>query len=260
MRVRAAALAPIGTSPPVVTEFLQYLMEAEGIGVTDLTVMATRDPQVMEGVRLIEAGVNDRYPHVRLRVVEMPFEDVDSRERVVDFASLASGALGELERAGASSIHVCVAGGRKDMSIALATISQFHPVSGVYHIVMPDVRNFNAELERARKDISDLAAQPEDRRLDFYRSRRSVLEHLLFPPPSSYGVIRIPVLPYPRGILRTVLGALRERRFRADRLEYGMLSQLSELGYVRVSGAEAYLTGDGEYLLKFLGAALGGFD
>jgi DNA-binding cell septation regulator SpoVG len=43
-------------SPPVVTEFVKFIVEGEGLRVTDLAVVTMEERQVLDGHRLVEAS------------------------------------------------------------------------------------------------------------------------------------------------------------------------------------------------------------
>jgi DNA-binding cell septation regulator SpoVG len=43
-------------SPPVVTEFVKFIVEGEGFRVTDLAVVTMEERQVLDGHRLVEAS------------------------------------------------------------------------------------------------------------------------------------------------------------------------------------------------------------
>jgi hypothetical protein len=62
--MKNSLIAVLGFSPPVVTEFVKFMVEGEGLRVTDLTVATTEERQVLDGLRLVEAAVRYRYPWI----------------------------------------------------------------------------------------------------------------------------------------------------------------------------------------------------
>jgi hypothetical protein len=100
----------------------------------------------------------------------------------------------QVKRFNASKIYVNSAGGRKDALIAFSTLSQFLPVSGIFHIMMPDVKTFNVQLERIKHEIEELG-RTEDKR-SYYLSKKDLFNPLMYPHPSTYSVVKIPVVPF----------------------------------------------------------------
>lgn len=247
---KTSIVATLGTSPPVVTEFLQFVEEALDRRVTDLTLLATREEMVLESVELVRQAVKDRYPHVHLHVVELPFKDINSEEKSYEFAKKAYQVLLEERiKHKANIIYLCIAGGRKDMCIILSLLGQIFGVDGIYHVVMPDVKAFNIALERIRKEMTDLL-HAEDKE-GYYQEKKEVFELVMFPPPSEYAVIRLPLLPYPPSILQEVLETLRAKKTPLERatLPASLLSMLETSGFVRITGRTVYIEDLGYKLL-----------
>jgi CRISPR-associated protein Csx14 len=252
---KVSIIAPLGTSPPVITEFLQYVDEVLDQRVTDLTVITTNEPLVLEGLELVKTGVSDRYPKVHIHVVELPYDDVDSEERSTDFIGIAARILrDQKEKHGAEVVHLCVAGGRKEVCIILSLLAQFFNVNGVYHVVMPDVKTFNQQLELIRHEAKELASAED--KLAYYRQKRDLLEPVLFPDLSTYNVIKIPVVPYPMHALIGMKQVLKQRKFPLRSIDMDIVSQLRDLGYIRLSRNYAYTSPDGERLLLIIGSVV----
>lgn len=250
---KVSIIAPLGTSPPVITEFLQYVEEVLDQRVTDLTIITTKEPLVLEGLEAIKAAVADRYPHVHVHVEELPFKDIDSEEKNLHFINITAKLLdAQKRRYGVKAIHLCVAGGRKEVCITLSLLAQFYDVSGVYHIVMPDVVAFNQALELVRREIRELS-EAEDK-LAYYRKKKEKLEPVFYPSLSQYNVIRIPIIPYPENFLAMIRSIFRRHKAALKDTDYRIISRLKDLGYVKVTKNFAYITSDGEKLLKILNA------
>jgi CRISPR-associated protein Csx14 len=172
--MKNSLIAVLGLSPPVVTEFVKYMVEGEGLRVSDLTVVVTEEKRVLNGLRLVEAALKDRYPRIRFHEWRLPFEDVTSVDETYAFMELMGKVLCR-QRAvhKVDSVHLCLAGGRKDMGITASLLAQYFGVNGVYHVVMPDVQVFNVELERRREDIERLASSENP--LEYYQAEQGPL-------------------------------------------------------------------------------------
>jgi CRISPR-associated protein Csx14 len=248
---KVSIIAPLGTSPPVITEFLQYVESVLDQRVTDVTIITTTEPLVLEGLELIKAGIADRYPNLRIHTVRLPYDDVDSEEKSIEFVGIAAQILrDQKEKFKVEVVHLCVAGGRKEVCIILSLLAQFYNVNGVYHVVTPDVKTFNQQLERIRHKAKELA-DAEDK-LSYYRQNKKILEPILFPELSTYNVIKIPIIPYPTQTLSEIKRALRQRKFPLYSIDMNTAYQLRNTGCIKISKKYAYITPDGEYLLQIL--------
>jgi len=248
---KVSIVATVGASPPVITEFLQFVEGVLDRRATDLTLLSTQEEAVLASVELIKQAVRDRYPHTHVHVIGLPFGDITSEERSYEFARIAYKVLmDEKTKHKADIIYLCVAGGRKDTCIILSLLGQIFGVDGIYHVVMPDVKAFNIALERIRKEMTDLL-NAEDKE-GYYREKKEIFEPVMFPPLSSYVVIRLPLLPYPSNILREVLEILRARRtlLRKVTLPVSFLNMLKTAGLIRLTERNVYTEALGYKLLS----------
>lgn len=243
---KISVIAPLGTSPPVITEFLQYVDEVLDQRVSDVTVIATKDPLVLEGVELIKVAVKRRYPHTHLHVVELPFTDIGSQEDSLRFMSICAKILRDQRDVHhVDLVYLCVAGGRKDMCIILSLLSQYFAVNGVYHLIMPDVQTFNIQLERLRHEISELARA--ENKEEFYEKHKGYFDELMYPPLNLYTTVKIPLLPYPVSVLKSIdrlLGSGKTPRRRAG-LPTDVLERLEIMGLIKATRENIYTTSEG---------------
>lgn len=205
--MKTAVLAPIGMSPPVVTEFLDVINEP----VSDLVLFATEHPHVRAGVRFVQAGLAARYPWLRVHVEVLPFEDIATSEENFVFMSRAARSIRrEREQYHCDQVFLNVAGGRKNMCISLSLLGQLMAVDGVFHLVNHNVAWINERLEHLRHDIDLFGDVPDDEVPPLYERRRQEYDALLFPDRSTYELIRIPTLPYPADFLGYLVRGMEE--------------------------------------------------
>jgi len=239
LRFKSGVLAPLGTSPPVVTELLEYLFSL-GERVLDVTVLITANSLVKVGAPLVKAAVGDRYPWVRVHVKSLPFSDVGSLEEYERFVVGAAGIMrDEFVEHRVSRLLINLAGGRKNMSSSLTLLAQLFDVASVFHIVHRDVKAFNAYLERVRRTIENVA-EAEDPKAE-YAKHREELEPLMYPPPEDYTVIEMPVMPIPRSMIRALarLEPISDRRRLRIPQEY--LRELRRRGLIKLTPNKIYL-------------------
>ncbi len=256
---KTAIVAPLGTSPPVITEFLEYVEKVQDKRVSDLVIIVTREPAVLEGVPLIQCAVKRRYPHVHTHIVELPFTDIKSDEDNLEFMRICAEVLRkEKEVHKTGSIYLCVAGGRKDMCITLSLLAQYFEVNGVFHVITSDVKSMNIELERARHNIRELfESQDKD---GYYGQHRELFDSLMFPPPSQYNIINIPVLPYPQTMLNDIVRLLTgdATQMRSNvRLPLTVLENMDASGLIKLTENNVYLTSEGRRFGETLKLGLG---
>ncbi|HOV68574.1 MAG TPA: CRISPR-associated protein Csx14, partial [Methanoregulaceae archaeon] len=205
--MKTAVLAPIGMSPPVITEFLDAINEP----VSDLVLFATEHPHVRAGVRFVQAGLATRYPWLRVHVEVLPFEDIASNDENFAFMSRAARMIRrEREVYHCDRVYLNVAGGRKNMCISLCLLGQLMVVDGVFHLVSHNVSWINERLERFRHDIELFADVPDHEARILFEQRKRDYEALLFPDRSTYELIRIPTLPYPSDYLGYLVRGMEE--------------------------------------------------
>ncbi|MCS7103187.1 MAG: CRISPR-associated ring nuclease [Candidatus Korarchaeum sp.] len=235
-------VAPLGLSPPVVTEFVQWL-ESNGIDIDSIVLVETNEVEVLAGAKLVKVALELRYPRLKVKELILGYPDVDDQERALDFLKEVSEIVGSLRP---KKVYLLISGGRKAMSVAVALISQFFP-SEVYHVVSKNVKIVNLELERLRAKINELY-ESEDPQA-YYRANED-LEKLMFPNLGDYKVIRIPTIPYPDQVLSEVRRALEGTKVKD--LSFNIVPLLSEVGLVQLAGGRTVATDMGKKVLEIL--------
>jgi len=142
-------IATLGESPIVVTAATKALRELESIAIDIVEILY---PSI-ESERLIGLGYDMIEEHLRdkceVRPQPLNFADTNTRETSFEFLQTLNGLLETHER-NRDDVYLLLAGGRKNMSVLLAVITQFYPcVKGLYHILDkheddPAKRNFHS--------------------------------------------------------------------------------------------------------------------
>ncbi len=220
---KTAIIAPLGLSPPVITAGT----DSAGFRVSDLVIIATKDPAVLAGLDLIRVGMSIRAPKVQIREEILPFDDVTTTEENLTFMERVTKIIRE-ERvdAGCDRILLNVAGGRKNMCITLALIGQLMNADGIFHIGNRSISLFNQNLERLRDDIGRIyAAKSFDGKQAIYREKEKEFNHLLFPPKNEYDLVKLPTFPVDQDYVSSLLIALRENPGALSRSEKVILER-----------------------------------
>ncbi len=195
-------IAPLGTSPPVITAFVKAFQ-----GIRDVVVLTTRDPIVKQGFELVKLALKLRYPNVRVHERELPFDDVTTTDENFQFMGIAAGIIKtQREKYNSKEIYLNVSGGRKNMSITLSLLGQLMGVDGVFHVITRDVRAINTLLESLRKDVESIyEAKSEEEKVRIYREKGRYFDSLMFP---DVELIKLPTIPYPKYYVERVAKSL----------------------------------------------------
>ncbi len=256
MSFQIGVLATMGTSPPIITEFLQYL-ELKGIVPHNIILISTRDKTVRESTLFARAAIRNRYRKTRVSIREVDVEDVDTEEKLFKFLEDATEVMWRA-RVNNHILYVNIAGGRMTMAMSVALLAQMIGVNGVYHVIMPDVKTFNIKLERIRKEIEDLAKlKDEKEQVEFYAKNKKIFDDVMFPPPSEYNVIRLPLLPMPRDVLVKIARMLSDVKAKIDpALPKDILEHLEMSGIIKRAKDLAYVTEFGRKIGAILKSVL----
>lgn len=254
--MKIAGIAPIGFSPPVITEFVQYVYECRGEKMRDLVLIATSHEFVKAGVDLTIEALKYRYPRVRVHPIYLEFKDVDDEDKMYEFLKVSCNALvNEKIKYKSDIIHLCIAGGRKEESVLLTLLGQLVGVNTIMHFIVSDIRTFNIELERAKKKIEDIL-KAEDKE-GYYKKYREEFDKLMFPDISSYSAIEIPIIPYPKSALRKIIKLLMSKKYleRKDiELEYDIIQKLSLAELIKAGSKRVYILDKGKKFGKAIKA------
>lgn len=251
--METSLIAPLGLTPPVVTEFIQYLDLIESSLPDNVFLMITEDKEVIEGAELVRTAVSIKYPRCNVIVIKLPFFDLDKQDKVWEFTRLAGNLLVQ-QRSNyrAKKVYVLISGGRKTMGVYLAMLCQIFPVTGVYHVVAKDVKIANERLEALRGMISRLS-EISDRK-KFYLANREDFDLIMWPALTEYSVVKLPVIPYPPELIKSLVDLLTTSRSRKTEISITkeILTMMGLGGLVQIVGGWIIPTEQG----RFFGEAL----
>ncbi len=144
-------IATLGESPIVVTAAVKALRERESSAI-HIDIVEVLYPGI-DSERLIGLGYDMIEDHLHdrceVRPLRLNFADTNTKAASIEFLQTLSGLLETHER-NHDAVYLLVAGGRKNMSVLLAVITQFYPcVKGLYHLLDkhendPAQRNFHS--------------------------------------------------------------------------------------------------------------------
>ncbi|HID71539.1 MAG TPA: hypothetical protein EYP29_02190 [Thermoplasmata archaeon] len=257
MKEKAAVIGGIGTTAPVVTELVKWLIEVKKEFVSDVVLFATRHQEVLKQAELVSAALKCSRWKLRTRVVELESEDLASEEEFYRFLKRAVGEIYKTKaRYGIKRIFLNLSGGRKTMSVGFYLLSQFNPVTAAYLLISPQVVNFNLELERLKKEVEEFFNSSDLER--YYQEHRAIFDPLLFPQCFEFVVIPVPIVPFPEGVLsdlhRVWKAESKVERSRLEHLSQNYLARALSQGLLEMdsTGKWVWTTHLGKNLLNIL--------
>lgn len=174
----------LGTTPQVLTEFVDYLYRIYILkNVDEIICIGTSDQEVKENFELIRISLMNKFKFRRIKYVELPFNDPIKKE---DFYLTVKYIL---QNTTGINNYYNISGGRKNMVVA-AYLSAMLTNSKVFHIINKEVKNYNADFERIKDKIKEVISDSNK-----YLEYKDEIEKVLYPDPSTYEVIELPVIP-----------------------------------------------------------------
>ncbi|MEM3396905.1 MAG: CRISPR-associated protein Csx14 [Thermoplasmata archaeon] len=233
--MKTCVIAPMGTSPPVVSEYIDWLYRHNQY-VNDVVIIDTQEKRVRASTEIVRIAFLEKFPDLRVHVHTLEYPDIDSTERNIEFMRVCAEIIKEeREKHNVERVILNVGGGRKNMCITLTLVGQLLGVNGAFHVVNKNVQDVNLTLEKMRKDIEDIYELTSDEeKLDRFRAKKEDFEHLLFPDESQYEIIQLPVIPLPPevlGIIKTLLCEESDVELHAEMRRYKELLANAGLGY-----------------------------
>lgn len=245
--MKTAALATMGTSPPVVTEFVEYVQRTENL--QHLTILSTIESLVLNGAILAKAAIQSKYPKISVVIHKLPLSDITNEDENYTFIEESAKVISQLKRK-YDSLHICLAGGRKEMVASIMIVAQLMNLSSVYHIISPHIKEMNIELERIRHDIAQLARSEDPQ--TYYEKNKEIFDRVLFPPTRNYSAIKLQILPYPEDYIR-ILKATLSSGGEAPRSSRELLTRLKRAGLIALTkSGRIVVTEEGKKLYNHL--------
>jgi len=250
MNRNVCVIAPMGTSPPVVSEFIDYMVGARE-HVRTLIIIDTEEEKVRASTEIVRIALKIKYPQVVVKWHTLDFPDIDTTERNMKFMETCSEIIRtQIERG--DKIVANVGGGRKNMCITLTLLGSLLGINGAYHVVNKSVQDFNRLLEQMRKEIIEVyKREKEEEKERIYMDHKQDFEELLFPKPEMYEVIQLPLVPFPREVVG-IIRALRETEDTRIEIPPAYRNLLSNSGLVEKSGNKFVPTSFGKALARVI--------
>ncbi len=194
-RVKSAVISPIGTSPMVASEIMEYLMKVDG-NLRDVYLLHTTSEFVESGTYACQSAIEIKFPQVHVHSETIPERDIFDDESLVNYVSKLCRIIGEgRKKFKTEKFYLNATGGRKIQSMLLTLIASLVENTVLFNVINTDIENFNVAYERVRGIIGNFT---RDNRRDLYYTNREELDEVFFPKMNNIFVINVPILPIPR--------------------------------------------------------------
>lgn len=247
---KSALINPMGTSPMVVTEMVNYIRNTDD-SLRDVILMCTKSPTVLSGAYAAMGALKDRYPDIRLHLVKLGSEDIPDESALLSFLSDFVETVNRERDYGVDSIYLNVSGGRKIQNIVLSLYAGILGIDEVYNIFDPDVENYSIRYEEVKTDILQNFTENSDY-VRIYRTMKDLLEPIFYPSLGRLVFLKVGVLKLPSDEIAKLRDAISGTDFTDGSIEDFRLKAYRKSGFITYDRSRTYPTDLGNVILKGL--------
>lgn len=194
-KVKSAVISPIGTTPMVASEIMDFLLRVDD-NLRDVYLLHTTSDFVVRGTYACMSAIETRFPHIHVHLETIPESDIFDDVSLVNYVSKLCGIISDgRKRYGVRKFYLNATGGRKIQSMLLTLIASLVENTVLFNVVNTEIQNYNIDYEKVRDVIQTFS--PENRKEVYIRNREQ-LEKVFFPKMENIFVINVPVIPIPK--------------------------------------------------------------
>ncbi len=248
--MKSALINPMGTTPMVVTELVNYLKNTER-DLRDVIMLCTDSKTVIAGANASTGAIMDRYSDIRVHIKKLGIQDIYDERSLLSFLGSFIDIVKDERSYGVDKIYLNVSGGRKIQNIALSLYSGILGIDEVYNVFDPELENFNANYESVKSDIIDVFSDGRNN-LENYRKMKSRLEPIFYPPLSRLVFLKVNVIQMPPDEKIKLKEALKGIDYTDGSIEDYRLKAYRKSGLITYDRTRTYATDLGEVILRGL--------
>ena len=245
---KSALINPMGTSPMVATEMVNYIRNTDDT-LRDVILMCTNNPTVLSGAYAATGALNDRYPDMRVHLVRLGSEDIYDESTLLSFLSDFVDTVIRERDYGVDYLYLNVSGGRKIQNIILSLYSGILGIDEVFNIFDPDVENYSIRYEEVKSDILKNFTGNSDP-LSTYRSMKDRLDNIFYPSLGKLIFLNVGVLKMPSDELVKLREAITGTDFTDGSIEDYRLKAYRKSGFITYDRSRTYPTDLGSIILR----------
>ncbi|MEM0133954.1 MAG: CRISPR-associated protein Csx14 [Thermoplasmatales archaeon] len=247
--MKSALINPMGTSPMVATEMVNYLRNIDD-RLRDVILICTDHRTVVAGANAAASAIKDRYPGIRVHMVRLEFPDIHDESSLLSFLSAFIDVTKKERSYDVDTIYLNVSGGRKVQNIVLSLYAGILGIDQVYNVFDPDLENFNARYEEVKSDVIDGFGDSSS--VERYREMKPLIESIFYPPLSRLVFLKVGVLQMSQDERIKLKEALSGTDFTDGSIEDYSLKAYRNSGLITYDRTRTYATELGEVILRGL--------
>ena len=245
-KLKSALISPIGTSPMVASEIMDYILKVDET-IRDVYLLHTTSDFVKKGTYACMSAIETRYAHIHAHLEEIEESDIFDDQSLVTYVSKLCKIIEEGRRKfGVGKFYLNATGGRKVQSMLLTLISSLVDNTVLFNIVNKDTQNFNVAYERIRDIIETFSLV---NRNEVYSRHRNELDSVFFPRMDNIFVINVPTIPIPRDFKAKIRNCITGIDFEGGYVADYEIEAIRQAGLITVDNHRTYSTPLGEALL-----------
>ncbi len=209
------AVITMGKTPAIATQFVDYIINVRDRPVKNVYLISTLDPLVYGGSILAKMAIEERFNGIYIDILKTEVDDLDSPANVDLYINSL---MRELRDRVLSSelytrlIHLCIAGGRKNMTIISTIFSLIMRPVILYHIINRKHDVHKNRLEGLEDFLLELSKTSEEDEIKaIYRELKNspnvfgeYVDEILYPSRTEYEVLEMYVPPYPNDYMNFI--------------------------------------------------------
>lgn len=248
-KIKSAVINPIGTSPMVASEIMDYLLKGDD-SLRDVYLLHTTSDFVVRGTYACQSAIETRFPQIHVHLEGIPESDIFDDDSLVNYVSKLCNIIGDgRKRFGIGKFYLNATGGRKVQSMLLTLVASLVENTFLFNVVNTDIQNYNIAYEKVHDIIQDFS--PENRR-EIYLRNRDKLDRVFFPKMENIFIINVPVIPIPKDFRAKIRNSIKGMDLEGGDVTDYEVEAMKVAGLITVDNSRTYATPLGLALLEVI--------
>ncbi|MGC9123704.1 MAG: CRISPR-associated protein Csx14 [Thermoplasmata archaeon] len=177
--MKSCLLNPVGTSPMVITEMVDFFENGYKKHLDDVVIISTSDETVVSGAYMAGSAIKVRFHNIGVHYEFLSFPDIIEENDLIDFLDKIGYIVkNEKEKYGVKKIYLNISGGRKVESIALSNFSQLLNIDEVWIVLNKNIANYNIDFERYKNELINFR---DGENLEYYMKNADKFDPIFYP-------------------------------------------------------------------------------
>ena len=188
--MKSCLLNPVGTSPMVITEMVDFFENAYLKHLDDVVIISTSDETVVSGAYMAGSAIKVRYHHIGVHYEFLSSPDIFDENDLIEFLDKIGYIVkNEKDNYNVEKVYLNISGGRKVESIALSNFSQLLNIDEVWIVLNINIANYNIDFERYKNELTNFR---DGENLEYYRENADKFDPIFYPERKDLSFFKIP--------------------------------------------------------------------